>query len=285
MIHTLIGTKSNMSAIFNPAGKRIPVTAIVADSNIVVGFKDTKVLIGFGRRKKTKKTENAQISAIGYSPRILKEVSTKPPQYLQQNPQQPEDTENKVKIGDKITVSIFNPGDKVKVSGITKGRGFAGVVKRWGFAGGPKTHGQSDRHRAPGSIGAGTTPGRVFRGKKMAGHMGNSKLTVVGLEIIDVDKDKNTLFVKGSIPGHKNGILIIEKTGKVKKPSMTQIKIKEVSPASPARSDSESRRSKQVSEEVKEGKKETKENKSSGSSGSSVTSETSEVKEGGQNAN
>ncbi len=201
-----------MSAIFNKAGRKIPVTAVVADSNIVVEIRDSKILLGFGRKKKSKKTENALVKAVGYSPRIIKEVPVS---------HEEENTNNKIKVGDKITVSIFKSGDEVKVTGTTKGRGFAGSVKRWGFAGGPKTHGQSDRHRAPGSIGAGTTPGRVFKGKKMAGHMGNARLTVTGLEVIDVVTDKNLLLVKGAIPGPKTGILIIEKTGQVKKPSMT----------------------------------------------------------------
>jgi len=220
-----------MSAVFNPAGRRIPVTAVVVEPNVVVGFKDTKVIIGFGRKKRSKKTENAQVKAVGYSPRIIKEISTEAQnlQNPQRDPLKQEDTSNKVNIGDKITVSIFKPGDQVKVTGVTRGRGFAGVVKRWGFAGGPKTHGQSDRHRAPGSIGAGTTPGRVFRGKKMAGHMGNARLTVTRLEVIEVNNDKNMILIKGSVPGAKNGILIIEKTGEVKKPAMTQT---EVSPAS-----------------------------------------------------
>lgn len=252
MINTILGTKQEMSAVFNPAGIRIPVTAVMADPNVIVGFKDTKVIIGFGRRKKSKKTENAQVKAVGYAPRIIKEISTKQ-----------ENTSNKANIGDKITVSIFKPGDQVKVTGITKGRGFAGVVKRWGFAGGPKTHGQSDRHRAPGSIGAGTTPGRVFRGKKMAGHMGNARLTVTRLEIIEVNKDKNLILVKGSIPGHKNGILIIEKTGEVKRPAMTQTQVAEVSPTSPApRVDAGAKRGEQIAKENKGDKTATAESKS-----------------------
>lgn len=112
--------------------------------------------------------------------------------------------------------SIFTPGDEVKVTGWTKGKGFTGVVKRWGFAGGPKTHGQSDRHRAPGSIGQTTTPGRVYKGKRMAGHAGNVKKTVIGLEVIETNPAKNLLVVKGSVPGAANGYLTIEKTGQVK---------------------------------------------------------------------
>ena len=97
------------------------------------------------------------------------------------------------------------------VTGISKGKGFAGVVKRWGFAGGPRTHGQSDRERAPGSIGQGTTPGRVHKGKKMPGRMGGERVTIKGLKIIEVDKEKDLLVVKGLVPGAKKGLLIIKK--------------------------------------------------------------------------
>ena len=112
------------------------------------------------------------------------------------------------KVGDSVKVTdIFIPGDKIKVTGTTKGRGFTGVVKRWGFRGGPKTHGQSDRHRAPGSIGQGTTPGRVFKGKKMAGRSGSSTKTITGLKVVRVDAEKNELWVSGAVPGAKGGIV------------------------------------------------------------------------------
>lgn len=111
---------------------------------------------------------------------------------------------------------VLEPQDEVKVTGITRGRGFAGGVKRWGFAGGPKTHGQSNRHRAPGSIGQTTTPGRVFKGKKMAGHMGAAKLTITGKEVVEIDPKNNLLVLKGPVPGAKNNLLLIQKTGKVK---------------------------------------------------------------------
>lgn len=116
------------------------------------------------------------------------------------------------KVGDSAKVAdIFIPGDKIKVTGTTKGKGFTGVVKRWGFAGGPKTHGQSDRHRAPGSIGQGTTPGRVFKGKKMAGRSGSSTKTVSGLKVVKVDAEKNELWVGGAVPGAKRGLVKMTK--------------------------------------------------------------------------
>lgn len=105
----------------------------------------------------------------------------------------------------------FKEGDKVKISGISKGKGFAGVVKRYHFAGGPKTHGQSDRQRAPGSIGSTTTPGRVLKGKRMAGRMGTEKVTLKNLLVTKVDTEKNTIYVKGSVPGPKKGLLSVVK--------------------------------------------------------------------------
>ena len=209
MITTLLGLKKEMSARFDPRGQRIPVTTILADPNIILGIRDSRAHLGFGQKKKVKKTENAYVKICGFAPRVVKEVSIV-------KPQDESISSQKYTLGDKLTVSIFETGDEVRVTGITKGKGFAGVVKRWGFAGGPKTHGQSDRHRAPGSIGQATTPGRVYKGKKMAGHMGVNKLTIGGLEIVEVNPDKNLLLVKGSVPGAKNGLLIIEKTGKVK---------------------------------------------------------------------
>ncbi|MBI2012656.1 50S ribosomal protein L3 [Candidatus Curtissbacteria bacterium] len=198
---TILGIKQNMSARFDQFGRRIPVTEILASPNVVLKVEKDKVQLGFGQKKKVKKTENAYIAKVGFAPRFIKEAKVKESQYSP---------------GDKVAVSVFEPGDLVKVTGITRGRGFAGVVKRWGFAGGPKTHGQSDRHRAPGSIGQTTTPGRVFRGKKMAGHMGVSRLTITNLEVVEVEEAQGKLVVKGAVPGARNGLLVIQKTGKAK---------------------------------------------------------------------
>lgn len=116
------------------------------------------------------------------------------------------------KVGDTVKIAdIFSAGDKVKVTGVSKGKGFSGVVKRWGFHGGPRTHGQSDRHRAPGSIGQGTTPGRVFKGKKMAGRGGGWTKTILGLRVVKVDGEKNELWVGGAAPGAKGGLIKISK--------------------------------------------------------------------------
>jgi large subunit ribosomal protein L3 len=115
-------------------------------------------------------------------------------------------------VGDKLDVSLFKPGDKITVTGISKGRGFAGGVKRYHFHGGPKTHGQSDRNRAPGSIGSTTTPGRVYKGTRMAGHMGDDRVTVRNMEVLKADVERNLLLVKGPVPGAKNGLLLIGKS-------------------------------------------------------------------------
>ena len=196
-----------MGSSFDRRGNRIAVTSILAEPNVILSKTESKVTLGFGSRKKAKKTDNAYVKVAGFAPRFIKEAKL-----LKSEGQDG----SSLSLGSKVSVSIFAPGDLVKITGITKGRGFAGGVKRWGFAGGPKTHGQSDRHRAIGSIGQATTPGRVFRGKKMPGHMGVSKLTVTNLEVVEVDEAKSSLLVKGSIPGARGGFLILEKTGKAK---------------------------------------------------------------------
>ena len=118
---------------------------------------------------------------------------------------------DEVVLGDEINVNMFVVGDKVDVQGTSKGKGFQGTVKRYNFRGGPKTHGQSDRHRAPGSIGAGTTPGKVLKGMRMAGHMGNAKVTIRGIEVVTVDTDRNLLLLKGTVPGGRNSLIKIKK--------------------------------------------------------------------------
>ena len=210
MLNSLLGLKLNMSARFNKYGHRVPVTLIKAEPNIILSQKGKRAQLGFGRKKKIKKTENAFVKISGFVPRFIREVTT------HEGVDKKNASTAGFAVGDKITVSLFEVGDLVKVTGITKGKGFAGGVKRWGFAGGPKTHGQSDRHRAPGSIGQTTTPGRVYKGKKMAGHMGASKKTITDLEIVEVDSSNNLLVVKGSIPGSRMGLLLITKTGRVK---------------------------------------------------------------------
>jgi large subunit ribosomal protein L3 len=118
---------------------------------------------------------------------------------------------SEMKVGDRVDASMFAEGEKIDVTGTSKGRGFAGVVKRHGFRGGPKTHGQSDRWRAPGSIGSGTTPGRVLKGMRMAGHMGNERVTVKNLQVVRVDVERNLVAVKGAVPGPRGGLLLLKK--------------------------------------------------------------------------
>ncbi len=187
MFNFIIGKKLNMSVRFDEEGRRLPVTIIEAGPCLVAGMK-TLPKDGY---------EALVLEYVDKKKKVLKEFRVNG---LEQ-----------VKIGEVVKVDNFKAGDLVKVTGISKGKGFAGVVKRWGFAGGPKTHGQSDRHRAPGSIGAGTTPGRVYKGKKMAGRMGGEKVTVRNLQVVEVNPEKNWLVVKGSIHGHFRSTVFIEK--------------------------------------------------------------------------
>ncbi len=122
-----------------------------------------------------------------------------------------------VSVGDRIDASILNPGERVDVVGVSKGKGFAGVMKRHNFRGGPKTHGQSDRLRAPGSIGSSATPGRVFKGLRMAGHMGHERVTVQNLRVLRVDPERNLLLIEGSVPGPNKGLVVIRRAVKATK--------------------------------------------------------------------
>jgi large subunit ribosomal protein L3 len=120
-------------------------------------------------------------------------------------------------VGQGVDAGLFKAGELVDITGVSKGKGFAGGIKRHHFRGGPKTHGQSDRHRAPGSIGAGTSPGRVLKGQRMAGHMGDERVTVRNLEVVESTPDRHVLLVRGAVPGPRGGLLIISKAGKRKK--------------------------------------------------------------------
>src|SRR3989338_2699663 len=216
MITGLLGTKSKMSQTFTRSGQRVSVSVVKVEPNMVTFIK-TQDRDGYRAVQLgivSKKIKNTKKPVLGHLKKAAKDIK-KASKYLREI--KIKDTDTEMKIGELIKASdVVRPGDLVKVTGVSKGKGFAGGVKRWGFAGGPKTHGQSDRLRAPGSIGQTTTPGRVFKGKKMAGHMGVGKLTVTGLEVVNIDPAKNLLEVKGSVPGSRNGFLIIEKTGKLK---------------------------------------------------------------------
>lgn len=213
MLTGILGEKIAMSQRFGKDGKVQPVTEIKAGPVTVVQVKTknkdgyTAVKLAYGAKKKGKKPILGQLKKAGvnFVPRILAEVRLT-------NGELPQE-------GEEFTVDqIFQPGELVKISGVSKGKGFTGVMKRWGFAGGPATHGQTDRLRAPGSIGQTTTPGRVFRGKKMAGRKGSAKVTIYNLQVIEVNRTKNILVLSGSVPGSPKSILKIEKIGQAKRP-------------------------------------------------------------------
>ncbi len=193
---------------------RVPVTEIEAGPCTVVQIKNEKkdgywaVQLGFGEKRIKNITKPLQGHLRGATkdkkaPRFLREVRL--------------ESEPDLKVGDQIVLAdIFTPGDTVSVTGVSKGKGFAGGVKRWSFAGGPKTHGQSDRERAPGSIGQGTDPGRVRKGKKMAGRMGGQQKTIDNLKVVSVNPETNTLTVSGPVPGANGRLLVVRRTSESK---------------------------------------------------------------------
>ena len=196
----ILGKKLGMSQVFKD-DKVIPVTLIESGPNFVTQVKTKEkdgysaVQLGFGEKKEKniKKPQKGHLKKIG-NLRWLKEFRIDP---------------TELKRGDEVKISDFNPGDKVTVIAISKGKGFQGVVKRHGFHGGPKSHGQKDRHRAPGSIGA-SWPQHVIKGMKMAGRMGGDKVTVKNLEIVEVDNENNLIAIKGAIPGRKGTLVMIK---------------------------------------------------------------------------
>jgi len=206
MIPGIIGRKIGMTQLFHESGEAMAVTAIQAGPSVVTQVKGRErdgydaIQVGFIENKvkqsQLSSPEKGHLRGLE-NVRYLREFRT--------------DDISSVNRGDKVDVGFLKQGDLINVTGFSKGRGFAGVVKRHHFAGGPKTHGQTDRHRAPGSIGATTFPGRVFKGKRMAGHMGNRKVTARNLEVIQADPESNLLLVKGAVPGATGGLLIIEK--------------------------------------------------------------------------
>jgi len=204
MLQGFLGKKIGMTQIFREDGRVVPVTVIQAGPCVVTQVKTKEtdgyeaVQLGFGDVKRRNKPESGHLKNSRLS-RYLREVAT--------------DDTSEFEVGQAIGVDIFEAGEKVDVIGTSKGRGFAGVMKRWNFGGGPRTHGQSDRARAPGSIGGGTTPGKVYKGLKMGGHMGNRRITVKSLEIIEIDSERNLLLVKGGIPGATNSLVQIRRAG------------------------------------------------------------------------
>ncbi len=198
----LLGKKLGMTQVFDKDGQIHGVTVVEAGPVVVTQVKDAAkdgyaaVQVGYGVRKKLNSPMRGHLKKLGDF-RLLREFRVQ--------------GDGEYNVGDKIGLELFEEGDLVDVAGISRGRGFAGGVKRWNFSGGPKTHGQSDRHRAPGSIGAGTTPGRVYKGQHMAGHMGSVRVTSKNLRIIAKDEGKGLLLIEGAVPGATNGTVCIRR--------------------------------------------------------------------------
>lgn len=202
MVRGILGRKLGMTRLFDERGMATATTLVEAGPCFVTQVKTQEkdgyqaVQIGFGLARKLTKPQRGHLE--GLPPlRHLREVGA--------------DGVDEVQVGARIDAGMFKPGDRVDVIGVSKGRGFAGVVKRHGFAGGPKTHGQSDRWRHPGSIGAGTTPGRVLKGLRMAGHMGAERVTVKNLRVVRVDLERNLVALRGAVPGPNGGMVLIRK--------------------------------------------------------------------------
>jgi len=195
----LIGKKIGMTQVFAADNRQLGVTAIVAGPCPILMVMDKNIQLGFDvvKEKSLKKAQLGLYKKLNITPRkVIKDLS--------------KEADVEYKVGDELKVDLFAEGDFVDVSGISIGKGFAGGMKRWHWKGGPRTHG-STSHRRVGSIGSSTTPGRVFRGHHMPGHMGAQKATVQNLKIIKIDLANNLLLVEGGVPGHKNGYLVITK--------------------------------------------------------------------------
>ena len=199
----IIGKKIGMTRIFNDRGDEIPVTVIEAGPCPVVEVKTRDshgydaIQLGFGVRKAKAVNRPLQghFKKAGVEPsRVLKEIKVDDPAGYE--------------VGSQVKVDIFKVGDRVRVTGLSKGKGFQGVVKRWGFRGGGDAHG-SCSHRKPGSIGQCATPAKVWKNRKMAGHAGHRKITMRNLEVVQVDPDKNVIAIRGAVPGHRTGYIIV----------------------------------------------------------------------------
>jgi large subunit ribosomal protein L3 len=208
MAEGLLGKKVGMAQIFNDKGEIIPVTVLEVGPCFVTQIKSPEkdgysaIQMGFEETRHLNKPERGHLKQAP-SLKNLREVRTGNIANYQ--------------LGQKLNVSLFSVGDLVDVSGVSKGKGHAGVVKRHHFKGGKKTHGQSDRMRSPGSSGATTTPGRVLRGMRGAGQLGNKNTTVLNIEVVQVDQERNLLAIKGTVPGAKDGLLFVRKARKEKK--------------------------------------------------------------------
>lgn len=210
-LRAVLGKKLDQTQAFLEDGTRVPVSVIDVKGNFVSQIKTSEkegynsVQLAFGNKKKLNKATTGHLNKAGIKeqPRFFREIRA--------------EEAVEIELGSNVDAStVLQPGDIVDVSGVSKGKGFAGGVKRFHFRGGPRTHGQSDRERAPGSIGQTTTPGRVYKGKKMAGKMGHQKSTVRNLEVIEVTAD-GVILIRGLVPGHINGLVMVKKVGENKK--------------------------------------------------------------------
>lgn len=205
MTVSLFGRKVGMTRIFTPEGVSIPVTVIEVEANKVTqvktvatdGYEAVQVTTGSKKASRLNKPQKGHFAKAGVEAgRLLGEFRVESAADFQ--------------VGQELTVEVFADVKKVDVTGVSKGKGFAGTVKRWNFRTQDATHGNSLSHRVPGSIGQNQTPGRVFKGKKMSGHLGDERVTVQNLEVVRVDAENNVLLVRGAVPGAKNGNLVVK---------------------------------------------------------------------------
>jgi len=201
----LIGRKLGMTRLFADDGSVVPVSVIEAAPNTVTRIRSVEqdgyaaLQIGSGTARRSTKPVAGQFKHLPKDlqhPKAVREVRV--------------DETDGYEVGQQIGVDLFEAGELVDITGVSKGHGFTGVIARHNFRRGPKSHG-SDHHRAPGSIGAGTYPGRVWKGTKMAGHMGNEQVTVKKLKVVKIDPERNLILVRGAVPGARNGLLIVQK--------------------------------------------------------------------------
>jgi large subunit ribosomal protein L3 len=225
----IIGRKIGMTQIFAADGEQIPVTVVEATPNPVVKVTDkakagfAAVELGYGEQRVARESKKGEVknprggrahkAQVGHA---TKAGAPATPAVLRSFRLDEKDNAKAeiptYSVGDVITVSLFQPGDMVKVTGTSKGRGFQGVVKRYGIGGGPNTHGNT-KHRRPGSVGAGTDPSRVIKGKRMPGHYGNARHTQINLRVVKIDGEKNLIYIRGAVAGPTNGIVLVRKQG------------------------------------------------------------------------
>jgi len=204
----ILGRKVGMTQYFDRQGEVRPATVIEAGPCLVIQVKTLEsdgyqaVQLGFGHAKRLNSPEKGHLKKLGQFSHLREFRVGDVSQY---------------KLGQRLGAELFQAGDLVDITGISKGRGFAGGMRRHGFRSGPRTHGQSDRHRAPGSIGSGTTPGRVLKGLRMAGHMGNARVTVRNLRVLESNPATGILVVEGAVPGARSGLLAIKRVGVAEK--------------------------------------------------------------------